>query len=94
MKCPNPDCGLVESKVKKTLIQLEQMGGPPGFDFGDLKMRIRECLECGRQFETFEIHREVFEKKIGKVKPTMEAKKPPPRRPLRPPLDFRRSIDD
>jgi len=100
MKCPNPSCGTVESRVKKTLIQMEQMGGPPGFDFGDLKMRIRECLTCGRQFETFECHRSVFAR-IVKAKPMGEAKarrepSTPTRRPLKTqlPLDLRRSLDD
>jgi transcriptional regulator NrdR family protein len=103
MKCKG--CGCAESKVKKTLIHVEQMGGPAGFQFGDLKMRVRECLECGRLFETFEVQRDAFER-IAKAKPVSESwsqrkpiPTPGPRRPLKGPkslnLDLRRDhVDD
>lgn len=96
MKCPNPKCKCAESKVKKTLIHVEQMGGPAGFEFGDLKMRVRECLACGALFETFEVQRAAFER-IGKAKTVSEGWSqrqplPPPAR--KPQIDLRRSIDD
>lgn len=100
MKCPDHECHGAESKVKKTLIHIEQMGGPQGFEFGDLKMRVRECLECGKFFETFEVSRKDFER-IAKAKHVSEGwsqQKPLTRRPLKPALkptlDLRRSLDD
>lgn len=54
MRCPR--CDTRESRVKKTLIHIEE----EGFAFGELKQRIRECLSCGERFHTFEIHEAVF----------------------------------
>lgn len=56
MKCPW--CCAKESKVKKTLIHIDE----DGFAFGELKKRERECLHCGERFNTFEIHEAIFRK--------------------------------
>lgn len=100
MKCGK--CGTLESRVKKTIIQVEELG----FNFGELKQRKRECLSCRRPFYTYEIHESMFEKLqqlLGRGK-LSEQKQPDTARPgdrrqlrsheSRGPLDFRRSIDD
>jgi transcriptional regulator NrdR family protein len=99
VKCPN--CGTFESRVKKTIIQVEELG----FSFGELKQRRRECLSCGRCFFSYEIHEDLFRKIQAlagrEPKSLKESKgaKPPARRqlltpPNRGPLEFRSSLDD
>jgi transcriptional regulator NrdR family protein len=99
VKCPS--CGTFESRVKKTIIQVEEQG----FNFGELKQRRRECLACGRHFFSFEIHEDLFRKiqdLTGRTpKPLKENRsaKAPARRQLRTPpprgpLEFRSSLDD
>ena len=101
MKCPS--CGTFESRVKKTIIQVEEQG----FNFGELKQRLRECLTCGRRFYSFEIHEDLFRKiqalsgRVAKPLKESKAREPqtPQRRvlrtpPRRDPLEFRSSLDD
>jgi len=105
VKCPS--CGTYESRVLKTIIQVEEQG----FNFGELKQRRRRCLSCSRTFFSFEIHEDLF-RKIQALsgrgpKPLKESKQPktpkpvkaPERRqlrtpPTRGPLEFRSSLDD
>lgn len=96
MKCPF--CGTLESRVKKTIIQVEERG----FSFGELKQRRRECLNCRRPFSSVEIHEsllrcllEGYDGQLPKL--SAEQQTGPLRQPLRtnrPPLEFRRSLDD
>lgn len=104
MKCPK--CSTLESKVKKTIIQVEELG----FNFGELKQRRRECLSCGRPFYTYEVHEDLFrrlQEALGRAQPAKSVKEsrssqpqaPPDRRelkvaPSRGSLEFRRSLDD
>jgi hypothetical protein len=85
MKCPK--CGTCESRVKKTIIQVEEMG----FAFGELKQRRRKCLSCGEPFNTFEVHESVFRQLPPALQEQEEAVKPSIRRRR---LDLRRSLDD
>ena len=97
MKCPF--CGTCESRVKKTIIQVEEKG----FAFGDLKQRRRECLTCGKCFYTYEVHEPIFRqlhpqtgvptRRPLKTVPVVEKAQPPKAIPSSQ-LDLRKSLDD
>lgn len=88
MKCPK--CGTKESRVKKTIIHIEESG----FAFGELKKRDRECLSCGNHFRTFEVHEAVF-RSLPKQEASVLIAEALRRRPLKnQSLDLRRSLDD
>jgi transcriptional regulator NrdR family protein len=84
MKCPH--CGTKESRVKKTLIHIEEVG----FAFGELKKRERQCLSCDKKFYTYELHESVFRQLPARN--TLEESVPVSRRPVRRPLDLRPSL--
>lgn len=104
MKCPR--CSTLESKVKKTIIQVEERG----FSFGELKQRRRQCINCRRFFSTYEIHEDLFRKlqeALGRSSAaattalrealkemTAATDRQLKNQPGRSPLDFRRSIDE
>ena len=56
MRCPRCDCA--ETQVKKTIRLIES---PLAEKLGPVKMRRRECRNCGRPFQTYEIHQEHYE---------------------------------
>jgi hypothetical protein len=104
VKCPR--CGTYESRVKKTIIQVEERG----FAFGELKQRRRECLSCRSPFHSVEIHESLlrwllagYDGPLPKIEESDQTGSPsrPIRspnasgsKPGRPPLEFRRSLDD
>lgn len=55
MKCPH--CDRFPTAVKKTTRPLDE-----GLEYGDVKQRLRKCRSCSRNFNTFEIHEELFRK--------------------------------
>ena len=60
MRCQT--CGSADTRVKKTV---RLMDTPVANLHGSVKMRRRNCRDCGRPFQTYEVHQEHYEMLLG-----------------------------
>lgn len=60
MRCPT--CNSENVQVKKTIRLIET---PLAHTMGPVKMRRRMCRECGRPFQTYELHQVHYEELLA-----------------------------